>query len=153
MTIYVLGTQCLLDIAKNDGNEAHRWFERLASQGVHVSDLRISACSIALLRFHFDDNPPRTPGDHQLQVNLNRLITRFKNAHAVLGCSMESICYWADNLGDSITYDRPPPRKLIGVEALVLATVATGDPVNPYTLVDRHQTIHQQLNIATFDPY
>jgi hypothetical protein len=152
MATYVLGTRCLLDIAKKDGNKAQLWYEGLAAQGVHFGDVCISAFSVALIRFLFDDHPPVTPGDRQLQVN-NRLIDQFKTADAVLGCSQDAVYYWAENLGEGLEYDQPPPSRKIGSEALVLATVATAPRSAQYRLVDRLQSIHSQLIISVFDPY
>jgi hypothetical protein len=153
MAIFVLGTQCLLDIAKKDGNKAQQWYDALAGRGVHFGDVCISAFSVAVVRFFFDDNPPSTPADRQLKTNVNHLIDLFKTAGAVIGCSTEAIYYWADNLGNGVQYDQPPPAKDIGVETLLLATLTVAHPSTQYTLVDRRQAVHQQLNITVHDPY
>jgi len=153
MAMYVLGTQCLLDIAKKDGNPAQRWFEGLAARNIHLGDVCISAISVVFLRFYFDDHPPQSPATRQLQTNLNLLIDQFKTAGAVLGCSREAVYYWADTLGNNVQYDQPPPARAIDIEALVLATVAVPPPGRQYTLVDRAQAVHQQLSIAVHDPY
>jgi hypothetical protein len=153
MATYVLGTQCLLDIAKKDGNKAQLWYEALAAQGVYFGDVCISAFSVALIRFHFDDKPPSTPGDRQLQSNVNHLIDQFKTAGAVIGCSPDALYYWADNLGQGVQYDQPPPAHDVGAEAIVLATIAVAPLSAQYTLVDRRQAVHQQLTITVHDPY
>jgi hypothetical protein len=87
MAIYLLGTRCLFDIAKNDGNKAQQWYDDLAKRNLHFGDVLISAFSVALVRFHFDDNPPADPATRQLQANVNYLIDQFKVADAVVGCS------------------------------------------------------------------
>lgn len=154
MAVFLLGTQCLLDIAKHDGNKAQQWYEGLQKQGLHFGDVRISAFSVALIRFLFDSKPPSTPNERQLQINVNLLIERFKNAGAVVGCTAEAVYYWADNLGDAVQYDQPPPAREIGAEALVIATVAVSQhPSLQYTLVDRGQALHQALSIPVYDPY
>jgi hypothetical protein len=153
MAIFILGTQCLLDIAKQDGNKAQQWYAGLAARNLLLGDVCISAFSVAQLRFFFDDNPPTTPADRQLQTNVNLLIDQFKLAGAVLGCSVEAVDYWAEKLGNGCQYDQPPPAKNIEIEALVIATVATAHPGIQYILVNRRQAIHQQLNISVLDPY
>jgi len=153
MAIYVLGTQCLLDIAKKDGNRAQIWFDGMAARNQHFGDVTISAYSVALVQFLFEDHPPVTLADRQLKINVDLLIDQFKITHAVLDCSKEAIYYWAHNLGRGIQYDQPPPAIEIGAEALVLATVATPPPGVQYTLVDRRQTVHQQLALSVHDPY
>lgn len=150
---YVLGTQCLLDIAKQDGNKAHLWYEALAAQGIYFGEVCISAFSVALIRFLFDDNPPRTPGDRQLQFNVTHLIDEFKTAGAVIGCSPDAVFYWAANLGQGVQYDQPPPARDIGSEALVLATIAVAPAGSQYVLVDRRQSVHKQITISVLDPY
>ena len=153
MATYVLGTRCLLDIARNDRNRAQLWYESLAAQGVHFGDVCISAFSVALIRFFFDENPPQLPGDRQLQVNVNHLIAQFKTAGAVLDCSAEAVYYWANNLGQGVQYDQPAPSRDIGAEALILATIAVAPLSAQYTLVDRRQPVHLTMTINVHDPY
>jgi hypothetical protein len=155
MTIYLLGTQCLLDIAKKDGNKAEQWYKSLATQGLYLgSDVYISAFSVVQLRFFFVNHPPVTAGDRTLISNVEKLIRKFKNAGGVLGCPAEAAYYWAERLGEHVTYDQPqPPRKLPAEEAVVLATAAVNNGGNSCVLVDRRQQIHQTLNIRVHDPY
>jgi len=61
----------------------------------------------------------------------------FKTAGAVIDCSRASVYYWANNLGSGVKYDRLPPARDIGVEALVIASVAVANALRQFTLVDR----------------
>lgn len=152
MAIYILGTQCLLDIAKKDGNKAQQWFEALAGQGIQFGDVCISALSIAQLRFFFDKHPPATPGDRQLQANVALLTAQFETADAVIGLSVAAAKYWAHSIGENLIYHHPRQRPM-GTEALVLATVAVGHQGTSCTLADRLQPVHTQLGITVHDPY
>jgi hypothetical protein len=154
MTIYLLGTQCLFDIAKKDGNEAEVWYNSLALRGLYLGDVRISAFSVAYLRFYFDQHPSLTRGDRQLKKNVEALIDKFKNAGAVMGCPPQAAYYWAERLGYTVTYDRPPPpREIPFEEVIVVATAAASPNGNSYVLVDRRQTVHEDLKIPVHDPY
>jgi hypothetical protein len=155
MKTYLIGTQCLLDIAKKDGNKASQWYDSLASQGLYLgTHVLISAFSVAQLRFFFHKHPAITPGDWSLIRNVNKVIRIFENAGGVLGCPAEAAYYWAETLGPSVTYNRPPPpRALPAEEAIVVATAAVHNGGHSYVLVDREQEIHQVLRIAVHDPY
>jgi hypothetical protein len=155
MKFYLLGTQCLFDIAKDDGNKARRWYNSLATRGLYLgSDVRISAFSVAQLTFHFKKTPAITAGDLSVIANVKRLIRKFENAGAVLGCPAEAAYYWAERLGEVVTYDQPPPpRELPAEEAIVVATAAVTNGGYDCVLVDHLQQIHKTLHIAVHDPY
>ena len=155
MKTYLIGTQCLLDNAKNDGNKARHWYDSLASKGLYLgTHVLISAFSVAQLRFFFQKHPAITAGDRSLIRNVNKFIRKFENAGGVLGCPAEAAYYWADTLGPSVTYHQPPPpRALPAEEAIVVATAAVQNGGHSYVLVDREQQIHQALQISVHDPY
>jgi hypothetical protein len=153
MEILILGTQCLYDIAKRDGNAAHQWYVRQELTGVHFGDICISAFSIAQVIMSFANNPPSTPNEKSLEFNLHSLINDFETADAVIGCSPAAARYWAEYLPAPVMYDNPPPPYAVGTEAIVIATVAAGHEGIPCRLVDRLQLIHQSLNLKVLDPH
>lgn len=150
--ILILGTQCLVDVAKGDGNPAHAWYDLQEQKGVQFGDICISAFSIAQMKFFFAKNPPGDADEKALEANLNSLFSDFETAGAVIGCSPAAANYWADFLDEVVIYDLPSPHE-VGTEAIVIATVAAGHEGIPCRLVDLLQPIHKQLNISVYDPY
>ena len=59
MSSYLLGTQCLFDLGRNDGGALQQWFEGQAPQrGLFVEDIALSAFSVSIIARHFALKPP-----------------------------------------------------------------------------------------------
>jgi hypothetical protein len=158
--IYLLWTQCFLDIARRNRNPAQAWFAEQERNGVRFGAICISPITIALARYEFKIDPPATVAAVTFVKNVNVLIQRFTNAGAIREFSADAAEFWADRiLGTVVTYEYPgrrglPPRQVpIGPEAMVIATAGAGSRGVPFTLVDRKQAIHSSLHIDVHDPY
>ncbi|MBS0476196.1 MAG: hypothetical protein JSR28_13770 [Proteobacteria bacterium] len=156
MSSYLLGTQCLFDLGRNDGGALQQWFEGRAPQrGLFVDDIVLSAFSVSIIHRHFALKPPTKPAERTLQDNLVILIKRFGTADQIVGASPAVIDAWTRFRDDPITYRLPDDStQRCGLEEkLVLATAMCGNNGRSFTLLDRTQTAFTDLNIAFQDPY
>ena len=156
MAYHLLGTGCLLDIARLNQGPAHRWYlSRAAQQGLFPDDIVISAFSVAQIEAHFRANPPETPAESQLEENVSRLIKQFALDDAIVGASPSVIEYWSRHLNFAIPYPTQKfPDDMLGFEEkLVLATAKKGNEGRGYILVDYKRDIHDQLQLLVHDPY
>jgi hypothetical protein len=158
--IYLLGTQCFLDIAKRNKNPAQLWFAEQERKGVRFGAICISPITIALARYEFKADPPASIAAVTFAKNVNVLIQQFTAASAIADFSADAADFWVDRiLGNVVTYESSgrrnlPPRQVpIGPEAMVVATAGAGKRGVPFTLVDRKQAVHSRLRIDVLDPY
>jgi hypothetical protein len=153
---YLLGTGCLLDIARYNHGPAHKWFlSRAAQHGLFPDDVVISAFSVAQIEALFRANPPSTPAESQLAENAFQLIKQFALDDAIVGATKNVIDYWSRHLNFPIPYPTPKyPDDMLGFEEkLVLATAKEGNEGRGYILVDHKRDIHDQLGLLVHDPY
>ena len=156
MSSYLLGTQCLFDLGRNDGGALQQWFEGQAPQrGLFVEDIALSAFSVSIIARHFALKPPANTAERTLQDNLAILIKRFGTANQIVGASPAVIEAWTRFRDDPITYRLPDgeTQRCGWDEKLVLATAMCGNNGRSFTLLDRTQTTFTDLNIAFQDPY
>lgn len=156
MAYYLLGTNCLLDIARLNNGPAHRWYlSRAAQEGLFPEDVVISAFSVALIEDLFRRTPPTTPAEKQLADNVFSLIEQFRLDGAIVGASQEVVAYWSRQLHGEIPYPTPRyPDDTAGFEEkFVIATAKVGNEGRGYILVDRKREVHEQLGLLVHDPY
>ena len=155
MATFLLGTACLLDIARREG-PAYDWYRGLEEQeGIFYPEVVISAFSVVCLQTQFAEEPPQTPRESVLKANVDTLISQFRLADAIVGADPDVIQYWAENLNYDISYPSPgyPEDKLGFEEKLVLATAVVGNEGRGYILVDRRRDVHADLPLLLHDPY
>lgn len=156
MSSYLLGTQCLFDLGRNDGSPLQQWFEGLPPQrGLFVEDVMLSAFSVSIIRRHFSTHPPRRTAERTLQDNLEALIERFDTAAQVVGASSAVVSAWSRFRDEDILYHLPDGKvQRCGFEEkLVLATALCGNSGRSFILLDRSQPAFAELGIAAQDPY
>ncbi len=156
MSSYLLGTQCLFDLGRNDGGPLQQWFEGLPPQrGLFVEDVALSAFSVAIIRRHFSLHRPRRTAERTLQENLETLIERFRTAECIVGASSAVVSAWSRFRDEEILYHLPDGSvQACGFEEkLVLATALCGNGGRSFILLHRNQTAFAELGIAVQDPY
>lgn len=156
MSSYLLGTQCLFDLGRNDGGALQQWFEGLAPQrGLFVEDIALSAFSVAIIRRHFSLQRRRTTAERVLQENLDALIERFWTANQIVGASALVVHAWTRFRDEEILYRFPDGSvQACGFEEkLVLATALCGNSGRSFILLDRKQAAFAELGLAVQDPY
>src|SRR5260370_30540063 len=95
MARYLLGTNCLLDIALQNQGAANRWFAGKAPQpGLFVGDVAISAFSVAAIRAFYRATPPTTPKGRVHEENVSKLIRQFEVVDAIEGVSPPAVSFW-----------------------------------------------------------
>ena len=103
MATYLLGTACLVDIARGEG-PAYEWYRGLEEQeGLFVPNVEISAFSVAAIELQYAAEPPTTTRESTLTQNLVGLITAFRIASALVGATPSVGVDWRQ----SLTYDSP----------------------------------------------
>ena len=155
MAKYLLGTACLLDIARNEGR-AYDWYHGLEEQeGIFSADVEISAFSIACIELHYVEEPPQSARESTLKQNVWILINQFRIEDAIVGATPDVIEYWSRYLNHNILYPSPEyPDDTLGFEEkLVLATAKVGNDGRGYILVDRKRDVHAELELLVHDPY
>jgi hypothetical protein len=152
---YLLGTACLVDIARGEG-AAYEWYRGLeAQEGLFAPNVEISAFSVAAIELQFEAEPPRTPRESTLKQNLVALVSQFRIDGAIVGAAPDVIEYWSQRLNYDIPYPEPGfPDDVLGFEEkLVLATAKVGNEGRGYILVDRKRPVHDDLELLVHDPY
>lgn len=155
MATYLLGTACLVDIARGEG-PAHAWYSRLEEQeGLFVPHVEISAFSVAAIELQYEAEPPTTTRESTLKQNVVELINQFRLDGAVVGATPAVVEYWTQYLNAEISYPSPGfPDDVLGFEEkLVLATAKVGNEGRGYILVDRKRPVHDELELLVHDPY
>ena len=155
MATFLLGTACVVDIARGEG-PAYEWYRALeAQEGLFVPNVEISAFSAAAIELQYAAEPPQTTRESTLKQNVAALISQFRIDNAIVGATPEVIEYWSKYLNYDIPYPLPDfPDELLGFEEkLVLATAKAGNEGRGYILVDRKRPVHDELELLVHDPY
>ena len=155
MATFLLGTACLLDIARHEGR-AYDWYRGLeAQEGIFAANVEISAFSVACIELQYAAEPPQSTRESTLRQNVGILIHQFRIEDAIVGATPEVIEYWIKYLNYDIPYPSPgyPDDTLGFEEKLVLATAKVGNDGRGYILVDRTRPIHAELELLVHDPY
>ncbi len=155
MATYLLGTACLLDIARYEG-PAYDWYRGLEQQeGIFPPNVEISAFSVACIELQYAAEPPQSTRESTLKENVGILIKQFRIESAIVGATPDVIEYWTQYLNYDLSYPSPgyPDDTLGFEEKFVLATAKVGNEGRGYILVDRKRPIHAELELLVHDPY
>lgn len=146
MPRYLLGSQCVLDIAKRIGCPPEQWFLATDKRGINARDVYISAVTPMILASAFA-RVEQTPDIAAIRANSDKLITRFDRAGRIAPVTKEIADRWGELLEFDLTYETADGEtKLYRFhQKLVLATAIEGLDGRPFTLVDKRQKAHQDL--------
>jgi predicted nucleic acid-binding protein len=153
MRRYLLGVQCLLDIAKHADLPAERWMESAEARGIDMNDIYISAASPMILLSALD-KAPASGYIQQLRENVETIVQRFVDRKLIAPVTKEIADRWGKILPQPLTYndDAGVTHKYTFHEKLILATALEGIEGRPFVLVDRRQEAHRELNLDLEDP-
>lgn len=159
MPLYLLASQTLADIAKGDGNAAHRWFQHADEPDADVDfeDVFISAVSPGVLDTAFRHTPPADAA-LGLEPAVTELVNRFVAAGQVVPVTKPIADLWFHLEEQDLRYVRKDgrTRSYSLEEKLVLATALRGIDGVPFVLVARRQPAHDLLSVlglTLLDPY
>jgi hypothetical protein len=164
MARYLLGTQCLMDVAKSIGLPPQRWFETAAKRGIDRSDVFISAVSPMILRTAFETAAKRsadaaTKANYAaIRKNTDILTGRLVSAGSVVPMTKEIADRWGELLELKLTYENKTGEvaEYKFPEKLVFATAMVGIDGVPFSLVEKSQQAHgalAALGLLVEDPY
>jgi predicted nucleic acid-binding protein len=153
MRRYLLGVQCLLDIAKHADLPAERWMTSAEERGIDMTDIYISAVSPMILLSALD-KAPVSGYIQQLRENVETIVQRFVDRRLIAPVTKEIADRWGKILPQPFTYKDGAgvTHKYTFHEKLVLATALEGIEGRPFVLVDRRQEAHRELNLDLEDP-
>jgi hypothetical protein len=157
MPRYLLGSQCLVDIAKGIDLAPQRWLRDAGDRGIDGSDIYISAVTPMILGANFEA-APKSPTNQRLRENVEKLVQRYVAANLVAPITKDIADEWGKILPLDLTH-----RQSSGVEKaytfhekLVFATAIAGIDGRAFTLVERRQKAHNDLAVMGLvieDPY
>lgn len=156
MPRYLLGTQCFVDIAAGAGLPPQRWLESLDRGKVPARDVTISAVMPMILASAFTG--ALTPYQVALRQSCDDLIRRFVLGKRVVPVTKEIGDRWGILLDFHLTYVTRDNQiaEYDFRERLVMATAIEGIDGIPFTLVDKRQPAHTDLEpigLQLADPY
>src|SRR5580658_4430930 len=143
MPHYLLGSQCLLDIAKGIGQPPQVWLQSAGERGIDGADIYISAVTPMILAATFDA-AAQSPVNQRLRDNAERLVQRYVQQNQVAPVTKEIADQWGKLLPLDLTHGESSGIvKLYRYpEKLVFATAIVGIGGRAFTLVDRRQQAH-----------
>jgi hypothetical protein len=155
MPRYLLGSQCLVDIAKQSGLAPERWLTGAGVRGIDGRDIYISAVTPMIVARGLKGNDPDLV---RMRENLDMLIDRYVQRDQVAPVTKNIADEWGKILDLSLAYvNAKGETKLYAFhEKLVLATAIEGLNGRPFVFVERHQPAHDVLaprGLALEDPY
>ena len=149
MPAYLLGTQALVDAARNETTAIHRWAddEQLAEDQVVAS-----VVSFTLLKHEVDSlNPGRRAPWQRL---FNAALARFRACDSILPVNLDIALRAVELRSLSLETDMAGHRESLGDLGILVAATALEEHL---TLVDRRQPYHQALEsahgLSFHDPY
>ena len=149
MPAYLLGTQALVDAARNDATPVHRW---AASQALDEDDVVTSVVSFALFKHQVESLEParRAPW----QRLFNAALARFRACDGILPVRLDTALRAAELRSMRLEADTANRREPLGDLGRLVAATALEEHL---VLVDKRQPYHAALEAAhglTFlDPY
>jgi hypothetical protein len=175
MNRYLLSSFALFDIAKKAALPPERWIISVAERGGDLRDIFISAVSPMILsralslELQATRNKMATATSaaekaalftllgylETLLENLQQTAERFVTLGLVASMDKRIADRWGKLLDPKLEYlDHNGKRQVYTFhEKIVLATALEGLDGLPFTLVDRHQKVHDTLQISVEDPY
>ncbi|MDP6344272.1 MAG: hypothetical protein QF578_06580 [Alphaproteobacteria bacterium] len=157
MPRYLLGSQCLVDIARRVQSPAEQWFATAGERGIDASDVYISAVTPMILRSTFKAAAP-SPTVTAIRENSENLVNRFARSRQLAPVTQEIADRWGQLLDFDLSRETADGEtKLYRFqEKLVLATAIEGLDGRPFVLVDKRQSAHDKLaplGLDLEDPY
>ena len=168
----ILGTQTILDIAKQN-TDAWKWFHSLGESKLYsASDFAISSASILQLRTVFQEahseeraahsreqaagigGPDNTQAHRSAQLSLwhsrvETFIEEFKTRNSVLGVAPHTFEVYQQHLSGNIPYEGGEGDGLLPwTEKLVIATAISSPDYSNLTLVARRHRALADLSAA-----
>lgn len=155
MPRYLLGSQCLVDIAKRSALPPELWLNGADDRGIDGRDIYISAVTPMIVARGLKEDDPNFAG---MRDNLDGLIDRYMQWNQVAPVTKKIADEWGKILDLSLHYVNSKGEKKLYAfhEKLVLATAIEGLNGRPFTLVERHQPAHDVLaprGLVLEDPY
>lgn len=156
MPRYLLGTQCVVDIARRANLPPQRWFESLDQKTVPARNVVISAVTPMILTETFKN--PATPFVAALGQACDDLVRRFVDGHRVVPVTKGIADRWGLLLNFPLTYVNAGKQEVEYDyrEKLVIASAIEGLDGIPFMLVERSQPAHAALEpqgLKIHDPY
>jgi hypothetical protein len=159
MARYLLGSQCLVDVAKRVGLAPEIWLTKAGDRGIDARDVYISAVSPMIIEAAFR-GAPRTPELQRLRDNVDMLTQRYVAGGLVAPITKNIADLWGKLLvlDTDLTYVNSAGKtELYNFhEKLVFATAIEGISGRPFILVERHQKAHDTLaplGLVLEDPF
>lgn len=151
MAKYLLGTQVLVDLARNDeSDEIYRWMDR--------EDLKMSAVAVSVMSFevfaaHVDKLPAKDRGIWS--PLLERQLRKFQRRGTILPVTLNVALQCAGLEALDLEEIDPVSGKRVAVD-LATQLVASTAVVEGLTLCDGRQPYHDELEtrgLSLLDPY
>jgi hypothetical protein len=154
MARYLLGSQCVVDIAKRIQLAPERWFDGAGAKGIDGRDIFISAITPTILSRALRGDSKTAP----LRNALEKLIDRFVQLRQVAEVTKGIADKWDEIVDLSLDYvnTKGVTKPYSSLERMVLATAIEGLDGRPFILVERHQPAHDELQahgLELTDPY
>lgn len=154
MARYLLGSQCVVDIAKRIRLAPERWFDGAGARGIDGRDIYLSAITPTILSRALRGNSKTKP----LQKSLEVLIDRFVQLRQVAPVTKRIADKWDEIVDLPLEYvnAKGVTKPYSSLERMVLATAIEGLDGRPFLLVERHQPAHDVLKaygLELTDPY
>ena len=149
MPAYILGTQALVDAARNETTAIHRWAD---AEQLGEDQVVASVASFTLLKQEVESLPPgrRAPW----QRLFNATVARFRACDSIIAINLEIALRAAELRSLPLETDSVGRRESLGDLGILVAATALEEHL---TLVDRRQPYHQTLEsshgLAFHDPY
>lgn len=149
MPAYLLGTQALVDAARNETTAIHRWAddEQLAEDQVVAS-----VVSFTLLKYEVESLPPgrRAPWKRLFSA----AVARFRACDSIVPVNLDIALRAAELRSLRLETVSTGQRNSLGELGILVAATALEEHL---TLVDRRQPYHKKLQsshgLAFHDPY
>ncbi|HYL76640.1 MAG TPA: hypothetical protein VEU96_20670 [Bryobacteraceae bacterium] len=157
MAWYLLGSQCLIDIAKRIDLPPERWLAAAGERGIDGKEIYISAVTPMILASAFE-RAHQNAALQALRENTEILITRLARSGQVAPVTMDIADRWGKLLKLTLEYIASPghTKPYHDPERLVLATAIEGLLGRPFVLVEKRQPAHgalASLGLVLEDPY
>lgn len=149
MSAYLLGTQALVDAARNETTAIHRWAD---SEQLAEDQVVASVVSFTLLKREVESLPPdrRAPW----QRLFNATVARFRACDSIIPVSLDIALRAAELRSLPLETGGVGQRESLGDLGVLVVATALEEHL---TLIDRcqpyHETLESSHGLAFHDPY
>ena len=149
MHAYLLGTQALVDAARNEETSIHRWAD---TKQLSEDEVVASVASFSILKREVDSlNADRRAPWQRL---FNATLARFRACDSILPINLEIALRAAELRSMSLETNITGQLEVLGDLSVLVAATALEEHL---TLIDRRQPYHESLEsshgLAFYDPY